>query len=94
MKCCLLLWSDWVKRSIFEEIIDIVVVDLDVGHKNAVTAVFIHILRFTRLFGVDHISQLWVSLLPKINQKNSITFKMSFPSNIVFKKKNINSTKK
>lgn len=44
-----LLWSDWVKGSIFEEVIDVVVVDLDVGNENAVTTVFIHILRFTCL---------------------------------------------
>lgn len=44
-----LLWFYWVKRSLFEEVIDVVVVDLDVGHKDAVTTVFIHVLGFTRL---------------------------------------------
>lgn len=45
----LLLWFYWVKRSLFEEVIDVVVVDLYVGHEDAVTTVFIHILGFTRL---------------------------------------------
>lgn len=45
----LLLWFYWVKRNLFEEVIDVVVVDLDVGHKDAVTTVFIHVLGFTRL---------------------------------------------
>lgn len=39
----------WVKRSVFKEVIDVVVVDLDVRHKDAVTTVFIHILGFTCL---------------------------------------------
>lgn len=46
---CLLLWSDRVKLSIFKEIIDVVVVNLNVGHKNTVTAVLIHMIAFTRL---------------------------------------------
>lgn len=49
LKSGFLLWSDWVKRSILKKIINIVVVDLNVGHKDAVTTVFIHILRFTCL---------------------------------------------
>lgn len=40
----LLLWSDRVIRSIFKEIVDVVVVDLSVGNKHTVTTVFIHIL--------------------------------------------------
>lgn len=47
LESCPLLWSDGVKRSIFEEVIDVIVVNLDVGHKHTVTAVFIHILTFT-----------------------------------------------
>lgn len=46
---CLLLWSERVKLSVFKEIIDVVVVNLNVGHKNTVTAVLIHIIAFTRL---------------------------------------------
>lgn len=61
---CLLLWSDGVGWSIFEEIVDVVVVDLNVGHKNAVTTVIIHSLQFTCLLWVDHVCKLWVSLLP------------------------------
>lgn len=44
-----LLWFYWVKRSVFKEVIDVVVVDLDVRHEDAVTTVFIHVLGFTRL---------------------------------------------
>lgn len=46
---CPLLWPDRVKLSIFKEIVDVVVVNLNVGHKNTVTAVLIHIIIFTRL---------------------------------------------
>lgn len=63
---CLLLWSDRVKLSIFKEIIDVVVVNLNVGHKNTVTAVLIHMIAFTRLLWMDHICKLWIGLLPVI----------------------------
>lgn len=66
----LLLWPNWVKWSIFEEIIDVVVVDLNVGDKDAVTTVFVHILRFTRLLCADHISKFWVSPLPTRGKDN------------------------
>lgn len=80
MKACLLLWSDGVKRSIFKEIIDIVVIDLDVGHENAVATVFVHILRFACLLRADHVLKLRVcSLLPKKQiQKKSNNFKFSY----------------
>lgn len=58
-----LLWPYWVKRSVFQQIIDVVVVDLNVGDKDAVTTVFVHVLRLARLRCADHISKFWVSLL-------------------------------
>lgn len=64
VECHFLLWPYWVKGSIFEEIIDVVVVDLNVGDKDTVTTVFVHVLGFTRLCCADHISKFWVSLLP------------------------------
>lgn len=65
----LLLWSDRVIRSIFKEIVDVVVVDLNVGNKHTVTTVFIHILRFTGLIWADHICKFRVRLLPKKEKK-------------------------
>lgn len=64
MESCILLWPYWVKRSVLEEIVDIVVVDLDVGDKDAVATVFVHVLGFTRLRRADHICKFWVSPLP------------------------------
>ena len=81
VKSCLLLWSDGVKRSIFEEIVDVVVIDLDVGHKNAVTTVIIHILRFACLFWADHVHKLGVGLLPKKQNQRKATTSDSVPSN-------------
>lgn len=40
----LLLWSNGVKRSIFQKVIDVVVVDFDVGHEDGVATVFVHTL--------------------------------------------------
>lgn len=73
MESHLLLWPYWVKRSVFEEIIDVVVVDLNIRDKDAVTTVFIHVLRFTRLRSADHISKFWVSLLP-VSRKDDMHF--------------------
>lgn len=60
----LLLWPYWVERGVFQEIVDVVVVDLDVGDKDAVTTVFVHVLRFARLRRADHVGKFWVGLLP------------------------------
>lgn len=60
----LLLWPDWVERGVFQEIVDVVVVDLDVGDKDAVATVFVHVLRFARLRRADHVGKFWVGLLP------------------------------
>lgn len=60
----LLLWSYWVEGGVFEEVVDVVVVDLDVGDKDAVAAVFVHVLRFARLRRADHVGKFWVGPLP------------------------------
>lgn len=60
------LWPDCILLVFLKKIIDVVVVDFNVGHKDAVAAVFIHVICFARLRQLNHISNFGIHLLSKI----------------------------
>lgn len=59
-----LLWPYWVKRSLLQEIIDVIIVYLNVGDKHAVATVLIHPFSLRSFFWSDHVSKLWINSLP------------------------------
>lgn len=59
-----LLGFDGVVGGFLQQIIDIVVVYLDVGHKHTVATVLVHAVRPAGLLRVDHVCKLWVQPLP------------------------------
>lgn len=72
-----LLGLYWIKRSLLQEIIDVVVVNLNVRDKNTVAAVLIHPICFTSLLWADHVSKLWVNSPTKQEQQINLPFHLS-----------------
>lgn len=60
------LWFDCILLRFLQEIVDVVVVDLNVGDENAVAAVLVHTVCFPGLLRRNHVSNFGIQLLSEI----------------------------
>lgn len=68
------LGFDGFEGSLLQQVVDVVVVDLDVGHEDAVDVVLVHLLRPAVILDVDHVGKFGIQLSPAGNKGMGMEF--------------------